>query len=77
MQERELVVLNYDGVADHIYNRILELGYVPTSNEVIDIVDIVYEYLVNLLDFLGLEYIEADVDYNEVYDDLDEWEEDE
>lgn len=64
-QQPQAFYLNYNDVADHIFQRLLDLGYVPESDEVLDLSDIIFEFLVTFIAATGaemqfIEYEEGD-----------------
>lgn len=59
MEEEKVVFISTSQVADFIYPRLLELGYAPTSDEILDLADIVFDFLLNV-DFIDDEKVEEE-----------------
>lgn len=49
------LLLNYDHVAEYVYANLIDLGYVPTEDEVLDLADILYDFVLMLLPMFGIE----------------------
>lgn len=60
---------SYDDVAEYVYNNLIDLGYVPTEDETLDMADIMYDFVLMLLPSFGVEVI--------IIEGMDESEEDE
>lgn len=47
--------LSYDELANHIFTSLINLAYVPGEDEVLDIADIVFEFIFDMLIDAGIE----------------------
>jgi hypothetical protein len=47
--------LNYDDLAEHIYTELIDLGYAPEGDEVLDIADFMMDFILNLFANAGVE----------------------
>lgn len=49
--------LNYDDLAEYMFSSLVELGYAPEGDEVLDITDIVYDFAIQLVASFGIEIV--------------------
>lgn len=68
-EEQHAMQLNYKDVAECVFQKLIELGYVPVSDEVLDISDIVFEMVINVIASTGANIIfmseSEDGDFND------------
>lgn len=65
---KNALMLNYNDVAEYVYVNLIDLGYVPTEDEVLDIADILYDFMLMLLPMFGIEvhiFDEEDIEEEE------------
>lgn len=53
-QQPQTLEVKYDDVADVVFERLVDLGYAPESDEVLDVSDIVFEILISILSATGV-----------------------
>lgn len=49
MNDKQMIWINPDDIADFMFTSLVDLGYVPSEDEFMDIVDIVVDLLINFL----------------------------
>lgn len=49
--------LDYDDLAEYMFSSLVELGYAPEGDEVLDITDIVYDFAIQLVASFGIEIV--------------------
>jgi hypothetical protein len=54
-QEQFDMALNYEDLAEYIYEQLIDLGYAPDSDEVLDIADFMMDFIIMLLSSGGVE----------------------
>lgn len=53
MMEQFDMVLDFDDVAEYVHGSLIELGYVPTSDETLAIADIMFNFIIQLMAHTG------------------------
>lgn len=61
--------LDYNNLAEYMFSSLVELGYAPDGDEVLDITDIVYDFAIQLVASFGIPVV--------VIDEQEEFEEEE
>ena len=46
-------IISEEGIAEYIFAALIEYGYVPESDEILDLAEIIFEYVIQLLDLIG------------------------
>lgn len=49
MNDKQTIWINPDDIADFMFTSLVDLGYAPSEDEFMDIVDIVVDLLINFL----------------------------
>lgn len=55
-------VLTYDELATFLWEGLLALGYVPEHGEILDIADLTFSFVINLVQAMGVEILWMDYD---------------
>lgn len=66
-EEPKVLHLDYNDVANYVYNNLIDLGYVPTEDEVLDVADIMYDFTLQFANLMGIPMVIEEIE--------EEWEE--
>lgn len=51
------MMLSYDDVADYVFEGLVDLGYVPESDEVLDIADLFFDFILQFMANSGVQVL--------------------
>lgn len=59
MEENKLPTyeLDYDDVAEYVYENLIDLGYTPDSDEVLDIADMMFDFIIMMFSSNGAQVV--------------------
>ena len=61
-EEPKVLHLDYNDVANYVYNNLIDLGYVPTEDEVLDVADIMYDFTLQFANLMGIPMIIEEIE---------------
>lgn len=60
MNEHEMVLIDEGDIAEYVYGRLLEKGYTVTSDEILDLAEIMFDYLVDKSVIMNVAHYESE-----------------